>query len=311
MTVARKLLVSLVETPYYHVVSRCVRRSFLCGFDRFSGRSYEHRRGWIVERVKFLAGVFAVDVCAYAVMSNHYHLVLKVGNTSEWSVKRVLHHWGSLCALPLLCQRFVDGDALSAFERDAVSSMAEVYRVRLMDLSWFMKLLNQDIALRANAEDNVKGHFWESRFKSQALLDERALLTCMAYADLNPIRAGMARTPEHSDYTSIQERIKSMNTDLLAFGHAENTLPYALSDYLDLVDLTGRAILENKRGFIPNELPPILEKLGLSADTWLKELNQFKTAGYTAVGTVSQIKNFCRNLGKRWAIGFQLTTALE
>jgi len=112
-----------------------------------------------------------------------------------------------------------------------------------------MKFLNQDIAFRANAEDNCKGHFWESRFKNQALLDERALLTCMTYVDLNPIRAAMAKTPEDSDYTSIQERINRNSSGLLPFG--DDNIPFSLSLYLELVELTGRAVLETKRGFIP------------------------------------------------------------
>ena len=58
MTIARKQLISIEDTPYYHVVSRCVRRSFLCGFDKYSNKSFEHRRQWIVDRVKFLASVF-------------------------------------------------------------------------------------------------------------------------------------------------------------------------------------------------------------------------------------------------------------
>ena len=115
-----------------------------------------------------------------------------------------------------------------------VFQLTDIYRKRLMNISWFMKLLNQNIAFRANAEDNCKGHFWESRFKSQALLDERALLTCMTYVDLNPIRAAMARTPETSDYTSIQERIKNKKSDLLQFG--DDVIPYSLSLYLELVE---------------------------------------------------------------------------
>jgi hypothetical protein len=105
----------------------------------------------------------------------------------------------------------------------------------------------------ANREDHCSGRFWEGRFKSQALLDERALLACMAYVDLNPIRAAMAKTPEQSDYTSIQERINQPdNGSLMAFDHkADTAIPYDLKDYLELVDWGGREIKNNKRGYIP------------------------------------------------------------
>ena len=77
MTRPRKVLISLADTPYYHVTSRCVRRAFLCGVDHYSGQSYEHRRQWVVDRIRLLSSLFAIDVCAYAVMHNHYHLALK------------------------------------------------------------------------------------------------------------------------------------------------------------------------------------------------------------------------------------------
>lgn len=88
MTTARRQLIDAESTPFYHVINRCVRRAFLCGEDALSGRSYEHRRDWIVDKIKQLSSVFCIDVCAYAVMSNHYHLVLKINLATQ---KRLSH----------------------------------------------------------------------------------------------------------------------------------------------------------------------------------------------------------------------------
>lgn len=71
MTIQRSQLISVSDTPYYHLISRCVRRAFLCGIDDLSGKSFEHRKTWVVERLEVLGSVFAVDLLAYAVMSNH------------------------------------------------------------------------------------------------------------------------------------------------------------------------------------------------------------------------------------------------
>jgi REP element-mobilizing transposase RayT len=206
---ARKHLVCLSKTPYYHVTSRCVRRAFLCGNDHFSGRSYEHRRGWIEARVRTLSSLFSIELCAYAIMSNHYHLVVRLhpAESNGWSDDEVLQRWTALYRGPLLVQRYRDGESLTAAEIATVRDIAAVYRRRLGSLSWYMKCLNEPIARRANAEDGCTGHFWEARFHSQALCSEAALIAAMAYVDLNPVRAGVAPTPEKSNYTSIRARL--------------------------------------------------------------------------------------------------------
>ncbi|MFQ3219728.1 MAG: REP element-mobilizing transposase RayT, partial [Paraglaciecola sp.] len=208
----RKSQVSLIDTLSYHCVSRCVRHSFLCGMDKHSGQSYEHRRGWVEDRVLFLSTVFAIDICAYAVMSNHTHIVLYVDKTlaDTWDTDEVLRRYHKLHKGTLLTQKYVKGDKLSAGELITFDETVKRYRQRLYDISWFMRILNEYIAREANKEDRCTGRFWEGRFKSQALLDESAVLACMAYVDLNPIRAKMQTTPETSKHTSIKKRTQAV-----------------------------------------------------------------------------------------------------
>lgn len=215
MTMPRSAVVSLSDTPWYHVVSRCVRRAFLCGDDNVTGKNFNHRRGWIEARILELAGVFAINVAAYAVMSNHYHIVVRIDDerAKKWTDTEVLRRWTQLFTGPLFVRRYLseERDEMDVSQLASVSTWAATYRERLHDLSWFMRVLNESIARMANAEDDCTGRFWEGRFKSQALLDEHALLTAMAYVDLNPIRAAIAETPEQSDHTSVQQRIRDIS----------------------------------------------------------------------------------------------------
>jgi len=301
MTTARSQLISIDDTPYYHVITRCVRRAFLAGYDKPTKTSFEHRRAWIVKRMFELSDIFSIGICSYSVMSNHYHIVLKVSDNKLWSLTQTLKTWNRLYNLPYLCEKFLRNKITTKAELRQVKVMAKMYRKRLMNISWFMKCLNEYIAVKANAEDNCKGHFWEARFKSQALLDEKALLTCMAYVDLNPIRAAMAQTPETSDYTSIQERIKDTKTKLLTFN--EKNIPYYLSDYIALVDYTGKCIHPNKKGYIENDIPDILDRLEIHPDTWLEEMKQYRTSGKNAIGTVAQIKSFYKSIKSKLPLG--------
>jgi len=238
-------------------------------------------------------------------MSNHYHLVVNLipGVANTWSDRDVVMRWCALFKGPLLIQRYAKGESLSAVEMTAVRSILKVYRRRLKNLSWFMRCMNEPIARKANREDQCTGHFWEARFISQALCSDKALLTCMAYVDLNPIRAKMAKIPETSLYTSIKERISQAwdsdtaiaslkeNGELSQFeftirplrrfrtGEKEITgkaLPITFQHYLELVDTAGRVIHKNKRRFIDQHTAPILKRLQLSEKEWIDHCTQFE-----------------------------------
>lgn len=155
MATARSNQIDLSATPFYHCMTRCVRRSYLCGFDDLTGKDYSHRKPWIVSRIKHLASVFAIHVCAYAVMSNHYHLVLYVNEAlaSQWSEDEVLQRWAQIFPN--------DAKTLSIYSHKEAKQKLALWRHRLMDISWYMRCLNEKIARASNKEDETKGRFWK------------------------------------------------------------------------------------------------------------------------------------------------------
>jgi REP element-mobilizing transposase RayT len=305
----RKELISLEATPYYHCVSRCVRKAFLCGTDE-NGRDFEHRRDWIEQLLIDQAKIFCIDIAAYAVMSNHFHIVLHVNQSKarELTDLEVVQRWHQLYKGNLLTQKFERSDELSEAQLAILDDMIKLWRDRLMSISWYMRRLNETVARLANDEDNCTGHFWEGRFKSQALLDEKALAACMAYVDLNPVRAKMAKTPEDSAHTSIQKRAKKAKAayspnhpqqqapELLNFAgnpkqDMPDGIPMRLTDYLDLVDWTGRQIKENKRGAISGSKPAIMDRLEIDAEHWLYITQNFESEFKDIVGAVDEVKS--------------------
>ena len=154
------------------------------------------------------AKVYCIDIAAYAVMSNHFHAVLHINQAKSKALTdiEVVQRWHQLYKGTLVSQQFEHGEDLREDQWILLRRNIEEWRSRLMSISWFMRRLNETIARLANNEDECTGHFWEDRFKSQALLDEKALAACMAYVDLNPVRAAMAKTPEESQHTSVKNR---------------------------------------------------------------------------------------------------------
>lgn len=328
MTQSRTSQVSLEDTPYYHCTCRCVRRAFLCGVDHYSGQDYEHRRQWVVDRLSLLVEVFAIDLCAYAVMSNHYHLVVKIDRQRalSWSAEEVARRWMKLFSGHPIVSNWLRGMTQEA-EAVAALNIVGTWRARLFDLGWFMKCLNEYLARRANEEDQCTGRFWESRYKSQALLDTRSLLRCMAYVDLNPVRAGLAKTPETSHYTSVQQRsarLIARKTRPVPPGprllelegcsaeaeHGDAVQEIRLLDYLELVDATGRAIVAGKRGAIEGSAAHILSRLGIPRRGWLRQMQPNRLRIPLAMGSLAHLQAFAKSTGRRWVAGQAFAGAL-
>jgi REP element-mobilizing transposase RayT len=336
MGYARTSLICLSDTPYYHVIARCVRRAWLCGYDAYAGKDYSHRKHWVMQRLRFLSQIFAIDLCAYAIMSNHYHLVLHVDRDSaaKMSKAEIVQRWTQLFRAPPPILRWQDGEATAA-ERVIAEQTIERWRKRLIDISWYMRTLNEYLARRANAEDECSGRFWEGRFKSQALLDEAGLITAMAYVDLNPVRAGAAATPEQSEFTSIYERIQQHTSQsrarrngaedrrrrvrvsapaLLPFrdkaAAQHTTLSIRFEDYLQLVDWTGRITRADKPGAINAKLPSILLRLQIDPDVWRIAMQPGGNRFGRAIGRVEQLRSHARRLGQAWINGLRAAQRL-
>lgn len=317
MPIARKETVNDGSVGIYHCISRCVRQAFLCGQDAYTGNSYEHRKAWIKNRLKQLADAFAIDVFAYAVMSNHLHVVIRnrPDVAEKWTDEEVARQW--LKVFPGVVKSKDDEEINNKV--NLLTSNAEritVLRERLSSVSWFMRCLNEHVARQANREDECKGRFWEGRFTCQSLLDETAVLTCMAYVDLNPVRAGIADTPETSHFTSVQDRIMSRQNDeksadwLAQFMDTTEprkipALDIRLDEYLNLVDWTGRQLRQNGKGRMPEDMAPILSRLSIDVDSWVNTVHGYGSLFHRTVGRMDSMAKAAKAAGLGWLGGIK------
>ena len=327
---ARRDLIPPQADCLVHTVSRCVRRAWLCGSDPLSGRRLSHRRRWLEVRLRHLASFFAVEVFAYAVMANHYHLVLRCRPSvaAGWSPEEVACRWLSVCG-----QRGGQDweDKVRAMAGDA--GRVAACRERLGSVSWFMRLANEWLARRANAEDRCTGRFWEGRFRCQLLEDDAALLACMAYVDLNPVRAGAAARLEDCRFTSIRERMSGLGAGAggreagagAAAGspgvgaappgrwlapmaeegeEAGGAVGLTTAEYVRLLRWTGRRRgaggMERARA---GRRPPALDALGVQAESWDRLVGGFGRMFRRVAGRPEAMEARARALGLRWLAG--------
>jgi len=314
------------EVSILHCTNRCVRRAYLCGKDPDNGKNYEHRKDWVEQRLEFLAGQFAIDVLDYAILSNHFHVALRnrPDLVETWDDTEVARRWLMLCPH----RKTPAGEPAEPTEAELDTirhdpDQIKELRKRLSDISWFMRMISEKIARWANQEDDVTGRFWEGRFKAVKICDEPALVANSVYIDLNVIRAGLAKTPEASEFTSVKRRIDSLQHEgppehrpdawlaPLCLNEAsapagpqpsqtgrrasdKGFLPMTVKEYLELVNWTGRQLQRSCTGRIPEHLQPILQRVGLEPDNWLPLVKGFGRAFHRVAGRASSLARLQR-----------------
>lgn len=316
MTRPRSDTVAADAPGYYLCGARCVRQSWLCGIDPLTGMNYEHRRGWVERRLLELADSFAVGLYGWAVMSNHTHVVLYVDPElpQTWSAEEVAERWSRIHR-QLSDRETPEEAARRALRRDAIltnpARLSEI-RTRLGSVSWFMRFLNEAIAIAANREDGCTGRFWEGRFTCKALEDDAAVLGCLSYVDLNPIRAGIATDLAHSEYTSIRRRLNALASDPSTGdvsmgplgGHSASSFPVISNRaYVELVEWSGRQPRSDKKGLITGPPPACLTEFTADLKLWTRITTSLERGFGAAVGHPETLRRFAARTGRRWVRG--------
>ena len=299
MTVARSQLVDVSVTPWYHVISKTVRGAFLLR------DGDENRKQWIEDRLKFLCEVYAVDVAGFAVLDNHLHVLVRLSpeRLLELSDEEVVRRWGKLFPPRGKDRKPLKVTQAWVRQKRTDAKFVAQTRERLADLGWFMKCLKEPLARIANHQEKQTGAFWQSRYKSIAILDEEALLATCAYIDLNPVAAGVAALPEESEHTSVKARVdhcrekgriddlQAARSGAVAGVRASRGMEsglwlcpvedrrasgikrpgllegFSLGSYLQLIDYTSRLIRKGKAR-VSDEVVSLLDRLGTSAEVW-------------------------------------------
>ena len=331
MAIARRLLVDPAVTRWYHCVTRCVRRAFLLG------EGPNDRKAWIEQRLRELAEIFAVTVGGFSVLDNHMHLLVRLDPdlAAGWSDEEVVRRWGRLFPPRGKSRQPLPVTKEWTEWRLKDARWVATARERLQNLGWFMKCLKEPLSRLANRQDQMRGAFFEGRFKSVAILDEESLLATCAYIDLNPVAAGIAAVPEASPYTSIKARVEhaahagrtaelqaaeagSVAGSCASAGIEESLWlcpiedrrrldsaregmleGFSLGSYLLLVDYTGRLFREGKAA-ISRELSGIFARLGSSAESWwarLEKLSRGRLLGRFFAASRARLRDVAARLG--------------
>ncbi len=330
---ARRKLARRRRVGVYHCWNRCVRRAFLCGKDPFTGKDFSHRRDWILKREEQLARLFAIEVEFHAELSNHLHLILRTRPdiARRWSREEVARRW---LTITRLAKCMSDGMPQPSTEKieELVKDKKRIRKIRrrLSKVSWFMAILSENIARRANDEDECSGRFWGTRYRCRECTDVNSILLCGIYVDLNPIKAGEATSPQTARYTSAYQRMHSQSQrkngknrpdgwlgeltwqddtstdEAIAFSSRtgrrasdKGLIPISLEDYLKLLNWSARQLRAGQRTTIPGDLESVLDHLSINEEAWLDTLESYEDAFCHVVGSPAEIRKAAERMGRR------------
>ncbi|MCL1126526.1 transposase [Shewanella surugensis] len=332
MTECRKKLIHIDSTPFYHISNYCVRGAYLVNDNPKTKQVDLHRAHWFVDKLIQLSTIFCIDIAAYTILPRHYHLVLKVNtdNAKNLTSLQVIERWRQVFNPHVLAIKYINKELFSNTEQEQFDEFISQWRERLTNISWFMRCLNETISRKVNKEDHCKGAFWQGRFKSQALLDEPAILACIMYVDLAPIREQLAQSLENIYLSSIQLRVAAFKqaqkeaqiydvegdflaiaqqpSTLLPFDHMTRSgkqihLPFHLFDYIELIKWTHKGIIENNVPSNQHNTPKLLTRLTINKKDWINTCRHFSQHYSHAIGSWQKMCEFSRQFNGKWCKG--------
>ena len=185
----RRLIIN-DETAVYHIMSRTALDGFPLG---------DVEKDFMLDLIRRYSALYFVEILGFCLMGNHFHILVRMFPEHKYTDEDIQKRYESF---------YGDG---SIFAAGWIPSLRE----KLSNLSEFVKEIKQSFSRYYNKRHHRRGTLWGERFKSLIVEKGETLINCLAYIDLNPMRAGIVERPEDYRWNSIGYHIQTGNKDRL------------------------------------------------------------------------------------------------
>ena len=169
------------ESAVYHVMSRTALDGFVLG---------DAEKDHFLQLIQHYSAIYFTDILSFCIMGNHFHLVVRMHPGEEYPDTEIRRRYSI----------YYQEDDRRA---DLLPGQIALYRHKWEQLSEFIKEIKQTFSRYYNKRHKRRGFFWSDRFKSVLVEDGDTLINCLAYVDLNPIRAGLVERPDDYRWSSL------------------------------------------------------------------------------------------------------------